>query len=145
MGHRRKATHYKLIFDESHGEELAGLEVLTRGASFNQLFDIAKLGGVDLMNLMETGVDKIRDICESFPDRIIDWNHEDEDGRPIPATKEYFLDEEYTFTLPIVAAWVNTIRADPKNAATIGLHREAPPEEEKPDDLSDLPMAISQP
>lgn len=142
-GHRRKSVIYTLTFDDSHGEELAGLIIRCRGASHKHLFMIAKLGGVDLTQLMETGIDALNEICESFPSRIIDWNHEDEDGRPIPAIAEYFLDEDYTFTIPIVSAWVNTIRANPKSAATISSMKQSFAEEEAPDDLSDLPMTIT--
>jgi len=144
MGHRRKSTIYKLTFDDTNGEELAGLEVVTRGASLDQLFDIAKLGNVDLLKLLETGIDELRAIYAGFPSRIVDWNHEDEEGRPIPADAANFFDEDYTFTLPILVAWVNTIRADPKNASTIGLSKEAATSE-TPEDLSDLPMTITQP
>jgi hypothetical protein len=143
MGHRRRSTIYKLTFDDTHGEELAGLEIRCRGASHDQLFDIALLGGVDFHNLMETGIDSLRRISASFPERMLDWNHEDEDGRPIPCTKEAFLDEDYTFTVPIVQAWVNTIRADPKTGATIALRHEPEPATIPADDLSDLPMTIS--
>lgn len=144
MGHRRKSTIYKLTFDESHGEELAGLEVVARGASLGQLFDIAKLGNVDLLALLETGIDELRGIYEGFPSRLIDWNHEDEEGRPVSATAENFFDEDYSLTLPIVVAWVNTIRADPKNAETIGLKRTIESDGRAPEDLSDLPMSITQ-
>lgn len=146
MGHRRNSTVYKLVFDESHGDELTGLEVIARGASLSQLFDIAKLGNVDLMELLESGIDKLRGIYEGFPSRLIDWNHEDEEGRPVPATAENFFDEDYTLTLPILVAWVNTIRADPKNAQTIGLNsRVVESDGRAPEDLSDLPMTITQP
>lgn len=144
VGHRRWSTVYKLTFDDTHGEELTGLEVTTRGASLGQLFDIAKLGKVDLHELLETGIDDLRGIYESFPSRIIDWNHQDEDGRPIPADSAHFYDEDYTFTLPVLVAWLHTIRADPKNASTIGLNQ-APAEPDKSaDDLSDLPMTITE-
>lgn len=142
MGHRRKSTVYKLIFDETHGEELAGLEVIARGASLGQLFDIAKLGNVDLTALLESGIEKLRGIYDGFPSRIVDWNHEDEDGRPIPATAENFFDEDYAFTLPILIAWMHTIRGDPKNASTIGLRNEPLSTDMSADDLSDLPMTI---
>lgn len=146
MGHRRRSTQYKLTFDDTHGEELAGLEILTRGASLEQLFDVASLGGIDIMNLVGTGLDTARRICATFPDRIVSWNHEDEDGRPIPPTAANFADEDYSFTIPIVAAWMNTIRADPKNARVIGVHQEAPSESEIPPvDLSGLPMTIVEP
>jgi hypothetical protein len=145
MGHRRKSTVYKLTFDDTHGEELAGLEITTRGASHDQLFDIALLGGVDLNNLLESGIDKLRHICRTFPTRIVDWNHEDEDGRPIPATAENFLDEDYTFTIPIVQAWMNTVRTDPKNSATVGVSQVLLPDPELSVNLSDLPMTITEP
>jgi hypothetical protein len=143
MGHRRRSTIYKLTFDDTHGEELAGLEITCRGASHDQLFDIALLGGVDFTNLMATGIESIRRISASFPDRMIDWNHEDEQGRPIPCTKESFFAEDYTFTVPVIEAWVNTIRADPKTGATIALRHESEPVTEPTEDLSDLPMTIS--
>lgn len=143
MGKRRVTTVYKLSFDETMGEELAGLEIATRGATMDQIMDIAHLGGVDFTNLMESGIEQLRGILHSFPDRIVDWNYEDEKGRPIPATKENFLDEDYTFTQPVLMAWMNLIRSDPKNAAALDAAKPPPPAEETPDDLSDLPMTIS--
>jgi hypothetical protein len=143
MGHRRKSTIYKLMFDDSHGEELSGLEITCRGASHDQLFDIASLSNIDLENLVGPGLDKIRALCHSFPDRIIDWNHEDEDGTPLAATVESFLDEDYSFTLPIVIAWVNTIRANPKSASMVSSTKQTFTDEQTPEDLSDLPMTIA--
>ena len=142
MGHRRNATTYTLKFDDTHGEELAGLEITCRGASHDQLFDIANLGGVSVAELLSGGIDKIRALCESFPGRMIDWNHETEDGVPLPATKEVFLDEDYTFTIPVVMAWVNTIRARPKSGEVISSARHTLTEEEPSEDLSDLPMTV---
>jgi len=142
-GHRRNSTTYTLTFDESHGEELEGLIVECRGASHQQLFEIARLGNFDLHNLMTEGIDALAALCQTFPDRIIDWNHQDEEGRPIPPTLEAFLDEDYTFSLPIVTAWVNTVRANPKNATTISSIQQRFAEEAAPADLSDLPMHIS--
>lgn len=144
MGHRRKSTLYKLTFDASMGEELDGLEIVTRGATMDQILDIAMLGGVDFTNLMATGVDKLRGILHSFPDRIMDWNHETEEGAPIPATRENFLDEDYTFTQPVLIAWMDLIRADPKNASALAGAEPSEAPERQSEDLSDLPMSITQ-
>lgn len=146
MGHRRKSTTYKLTFDDTHGEELAGLEVITRGASHDQLFDIVKLGGITLDELLSHGIDRIRALCESFPSRMVDWNHEDENGAPIPCTAAAFLAEDYTFTIPIVLAWVNTVRAQPKSGDVVSSGRQtiiAAGAEDGQEDLADLPMNIN--
>lgn len=129
------------MFDDTHGEELSGLEVQCRGASHDQLFDIAQLGGVSLADLMANvtgGMDQIRRICASFPDRMLEWNHEEEDGTPIPCTRQSFFDEDYTFTLPIVMAWVNTIRVDAKTGDTVSSSNQTFTESDV--DLTDLPM-----
>lgn len=107
MGHRRTRKIYKLTFEQP--EHMVGLEVLCYGPTKGQLFRIARLGDVDLDNLESIPGDKIRELDElttSMADRIIEWNHEDEDGSPLLPTRAVLDQEDYDFSLPLVRAWM---------------------------------------
>jgi hypothetical protein len=109
MGHKRNRKMYKLTFDAP--EHMVGLEVIVRGPTRRQLFQIAKLGKTDLDDLASAGDDSIEQLdqlCNDMGGRIIEWNHEDEEGNPLPATAAVLDEEDPDFTLPLVRAWMLT-------------------------------------
>lgn len=123
MGKRRATNTYRLAFDESN-PVTAGLEIVCRKPTLDQLFEIAQMGDIKLSEaLSREGIIRIRNLCGAFPERIIEWNYQDEDGNPLPPTFEVFAAEDYTFQLPVINAWIDLIRADPENARELGTEK----------------------
>ena len=111
---RRNPNVYTLEFDDSNPEEIAGLVVRTKGPTLSQLFEIAELGKIDLKDMTTEGLAAIKKLTLEFPDRIIAWNYETEEGVPLPPTADIFCAEEWTFTLPVVQAWMQCALKDPR-------------------------------
>ena len=101
MGYRRQPTVYRLIF-----QEYEGLEVMARSVSVEELLKITGLA-----NQMTSKPDnkQVEALFGFFAKRLVSWNLEDEDGKPVPATLKGLLGEELGFILNIVQAWVRAI------------------------------------
>ena len=123
-GYRPKRTTYKLNFSET---EHAGLEVLARATSVDGLLGFIDLGasldGLDgrLRAATESGdaeqlaalKKKIRDTFEPFARVLVEWNVEDDDGTPVPATLDGLLSQELPFVGQIIEAYVGAIATAP--------------------------------
>ena len=101
MGYRRQPTVYRLVF-----QEYEGLEVTARSVSVEELLKITGLA-----NQMTAKPDdkQVEELFGFFASRLVSWNLEDEDGKPVPATLKGLLGEEMGFILKIVQAWVRAI------------------------------------
>lgn len=101
MGYRRQPTVYKLIF-----QEYEGLEVTARSVSVEELLKITGLA-----SQMTTKPDdkQVSELFGWFGKRLVSWNLEDEDGKPVPATLNGLLAQEMGFVLKIIQAWVRAI------------------------------------
>lgn len=93
MGHKRNSKVYNLVFDETTG--YPGLEVQVRTLAMGQLLGIWTDEG-----------SKAAETFELFMDRLVGWNHEDEQGEPVPATREAVLAEDDDMINAIVKRWL---------------------------------------
>lgn len=145
-GHRRQRQEYKLTFEKP--DHMVGLEVICRGPTRRQLFMIAKLGNVDLDSLSADSIEVLDLLASEFGDRIIEWNHQDEEGNDLPPTSATLDDEDWEFTMPLVRAWMLTIQGalpavGDRDAAVNQHPREKaqfPGQTTIEDQLADLPM-----
>lgn len=101
MGYRRQPTVYRLVF-----EEYEGLEVMARSVSIEELTKV-----LTLAQQMTSRPDdqQVNEMFGWFAKRLVSWNLEDEDGKPVPATFKGILGEELGFMLKIIQAWVRAI------------------------------------
>lgn len=109
MAHKRTRKQYRLTFEAP--EHMVGLEVVCWGPTRGQLFRIAKLGTLDLDDLPSLGdeaIAQLDQLCHDMGDRMVDWNHQDEDGNPLPANAASLDDEDPDFSIPLVRAWMMT-------------------------------------
>jgi hypothetical protein len=102
MGYQRKPTIYRLLFPDDFPE----LEVFARSVSIEEYLKIAKLA--DQMT-SKPGEEQVRELFTWFARRLVRWNLEDEDGKPVPATLKGLMGEELPFVFKIVMAWVNKV------------------------------------
>jgi hypothetical protein len=107
-GYRRQPKTYVLKF-----EDYEGLEVVCRSVSVKELLIV-----LELADAMTTAPDKkqMEELFGWFVKRLIGWNLEDEDGKPVPATLQGLLAQDFEFALAMVNAWVGAI--SPGKSAT---------------------------
>ena len=105
--HRRERRTYRLTFEQP--DHMVGLEVICRGPTRRQLFMITRLGYIDINDLDEESIQQLDVLCDEFAERIIEWNHADEAGQPLPATKATLDEEDWQFTFPLVQGWMLTV------------------------------------
>lgn len=103
MGYKRNPKIYHLTWADG---EYAGLEVNIRSLNMGQLLEAKSGKGAD-------GKDGLEGTVELLADRIVDWNLEDEDGNPVPATLEAMKGEDDDFVLGIINRWMEAVSGVP--------------------------------
>jgi hypothetical protein len=101
VGYRRQPTIYHLTF-----EDYPGLEVFAKSVSVEEYLAVAKLA--DAMT-SKPGEEQVKELFGWFAKRLVKWNLEEEDGKPVPATLKGLLGEELLFGYRIVMSWVNQV------------------------------------
>jgi hypothetical protein len=101
VGYKRNRKIYNLVFDET--TDWPGLEVQVRTLSMGQLVSVwsGEGGGTSVRTF------------ELFMDRLVGWNLEDEDGRPVPATREAVEAEDDDMVNAIVKKWTDAVLGVP--------------------------------
>jgi hypothetical protein len=103
MGYRPKRKIYTLEFEDP---DLDGLIVKVRGLNTGQILDID--------TAREDGGDEaIRGLLELLATQIVEWNVEDEEGQPVPATLDGIRAQELAFNMAIIDAWQNAVTGVP--------------------------------
>lgn len=103
MGFKRNPKIYRLKWEDG---DYAGLEVNIRSLTMGQLIE-AKSGK------SASGKDGLEGTVELLADRILDWNLEDEDGTPVPATLEAMKGEDDDLILDIINRWMEAVSGVP--------------------------------
>ena len=104
MGHKRKLYH--LTWPEDHA--LHGLEVTTKGLSIGRLRTMMGLtsemgkGGEEQAKAAEA-------LFDQFAHVLVSWNREEDDGTPVPATREGIAEEDLSFMIGLVMAWMDAV------------------------------------
>lgn len=118
MAYTRKPKVFRVSFEEPH--PLAGLTLQTKGLSVKEfaafglrLADVAQIdaAGSDAQKLDELKdlIGAIDEVKEMFADALIEWDMQEEDGSPTPATLEgvqSLTDDEF---FGIVNEWLTAI------------------------------------
>lgn len=108
MGYRRKRKVYVLKFEDP---ELAELEVRAEGASVEQLMDLMDLArfGAGGAKFGIEDMKEIKGLFDLFASKLISWNLETEDGKPVPATAQGLGDQDMDLAMDLVMAWVGAV------------------------------------
>jgi hypothetical protein len=99
MGYRKTPTIYQLTFADPDYE---GLEVRCKALKLGRLRKLLAVTGKGDMSNEE--LDELFGILE---EGLLSWNLEDEDGNPVPTTREGINDQEVPFILDIVDTWID--------------------------------------
>lgn len=131
-GYRRQAKQLRLTFD---GTELDGLEVLAHSVPVGTIFDIVELAAkADEMDA--EGVRYMGELFGVFADALVEWNMEEEDGTPIPATLEGIRSLDIGEALALIKAWMQA-------AAGVSGPLDPGSTDGKPSEVLSLPMEPS--
>lgn len=99
MGSRRNPTLYKLVFSDD--TDYAGLEMTLRSVTIGQ------------MRTLRSGISSEAEANDQLltliASRLVEWNREDEDGTPLPPTKESLEGEELGFIHVVLDRWTTAV------------------------------------
>ena len=106
MGFRREPTLYRLHFEDP---EFEGLEVLAGTLPLKDLLAINKMAKSedpeDQMNMFR-----------KFARALVEWNLEDDKGKPVPATFDGLLSQDVGFVNEIIRAWMEAVSNVPNSS-----------------------------
>lgn len=100
MGYTAKLKTYLVRFDEGH--EFHGAEARLRGMTYGEWEFAAGLDGGD-------GDPNAAATIGRFVDHLIEWNLEDEDGKPLPTTMDAVRNLDKGLVAALNNAWISTL------------------------------------
>jgi hypothetical protein len=100
VGYKRNPKIYRLTFDET--TDWPGLEVQVRTLTMGQLVSVWSGEGGSSARTFEL-----------FIDRLVGWNLEDEDGHPVPVTREAVEAEDDDMVVAIQKRWTDAVLGVP--------------------------------
>lgn len=109
MGYKRGGRRHTLTWAE--GSELHGLVVQVKSLSVEGLLQLAglaaKLTAPDVTPAEQAA--QAPALFAEFSKRLVQWNLEEDDGTPVPATAEGVAAQDFEFVLQIVLAWMEAV------------------------------------
>lgn len=126
MGYKRSA----LLLEWPEDSEFSGLAIRMKRLSIRQLMRIESLS-----ELEDASAEKVDAAMSEMLDIVgrglLSWNYEDEDSRPVPATRESLDDLDADLVLTLVRAWKRVATAVPLDSPPSSPTGEpVPPDEE---------------
>ncbi len=114
MGYKRPVKRFRLVFDTEAMPDMNGLEVIARSVPLGVFMDVTGLDG--------SAEKRGAKVVELFAGCLVEWNLEEEDGSPVPATLEGLKSQEMGFVAEITKAWMNAIAgvSPPLNGSSPG-------------------------
>ncbi len=103
MGFYPEPTQYHLKFEN----DLKGLEVTMRSVSVRDFSEMLRMAVSSVAN--EEVVKSNERMLDLFAKALVDWNLEDKDGKPIPATRKGADTQEMRLITQIINAWQNAL------------------------------------
>lgn len=107
MGYRKVPTIYELAFEEG---DMDGLVVKMKSMKLGR---IRRMVALTSDESVEVNDQQLEEMIDLFVDGLVTWNLEDEDGNPIPATREGVEDQEAPFILAILSKWLGVMTGVP--------------------------------
>lgn len=109
MGHKLVRKGYSLKFAD--GSPLDGAQIVLGSLSIGQIMQVRQLmhtvsqstSPVEQMEAFDT-------VILMAADKLVSWDLEEEDGTPIPATREGVLSLDGELMLPIINAWLDAAK-----------------------------------
>lgn len=111
MGYVPQRRTFKLRFED---EDMQGLQVRARSVPLGTFLDLVKLLDVaDTSSVNREDARKVDQLFAGFAKALVDWNLEEPEGVPVPATFEGLKSQDIDFSLHIVRAWIGALTQVP--------------------------------
>lgn len=119
MGHKRKRKTFLLTFADG---EYAGLQVRVASPPMGLITSSIALADVDFTKMGPDQIQPMMGLFDSFAMHLVDWNLEDEDGTPVPATYDGVMGEEPALVMTLMQHWLQAAFgvSDPLGEPSIG-------------------------
>lgn len=108
-GYRRKRKQLRLSFTGQ--PDLEGLEVVVRSLPLGEYLELTGRGDTPRDG------DGVRELFQSFATNLVSWNLQEEDGTPVPATREAVYAEDNDLMLTVASQWMDAmaglVKGDP--------------------------------
>jgi hypothetical protein len=112
VGYRPDLPKYKLRFADH-----PGLEVVTKRVTVDGLMEFIGLAeGLDKVNSEHASPEDLKRVGQlfsRFAGVLVSWNVEDEDGQPVPPTREGIGSQDFQFVMEIITSWITEISSAP--------------------------------
>lgn len=109
MGYRKVPTIYELTFE---GGDLDGLVVKMKSIKLGRIRRMVAITSREASSATEG---EIEEMLAVFEEGLVAWNLEDEDGTPVPETREGIEDQEADFILQILSKWLDALTGVPRD------------------------------
>lgn len=109
-GYRPRRKVYKLRFED---DDLAGLVVRVRSVSIGSLLGLTDLAGIDTGDPGPEDLAKLRELFEVFAGALVEWNVEDDQGQPVPATLAGVTAQDLDFVMGVIRTWLQVLTSVP--------------------------------
>lgn len=110
MGYVRQRKLYRLRFDD---EEMAGLVVRAKSVPLGAFLEMVKLMDLDTSSVTPEDAEHLDELFSRFAGALVDWNLEEPEGVPVPATFEGLKSQDIDFTMQILRAWIAALSQVP--------------------------------
>jgi hypothetical protein len=110
-GFRRKRRTIKIIFQG----DLDGLEITAYSVSMDTFLEFEELsnryfgGKTGKDEKASMAIQSFRRMLDMFAGVLVSWNLEDEDGEPVPATREELGREDPGFVFDVIVKWMEAV------------------------------------
>lgn len=109
MGFKRQSKVYRLTF----AGEYAGLSVSARSLPLGKFMKMGKLVDVDVANPTGDDFETLEELFSLFLEALVSWNLEEEDGTPVPVTREALYEQDLAFVLMLVVVYMDAVSGVP--------------------------------
>jgi hypothetical protein len=110
-GFRRKRRTIKIVFQG----DLDGLVITAHSVSMDTFLEFEELsnryfdGKTGKDEEASMAIQSLRRMLDMFADVLVSWNLEDEDGEPVPATREELGREDPGFVFDVIVKWMEAV------------------------------------
>ena len=110
MGYVRERRIFRLKFAD---EDMGGLVVRASSVPLGAFLELVELMDVEGRGIGPDDARKVDRLFEGFARALVDWNLEEPEGTPVPATFEGLKRQDIDFAMKVLRAWVEALTSVP--------------------------------
>lgn len=104
MAYRKKTKRIEVSLKGHDNAEFREVTAIARGRTLNEYLEL--VGYIDSADDDRSGA--VRQL-EKFAESLLEWNIEEEDGRPTPATRDEFFNLDPDLGLALATEWIEIL------------------------------------